>query len=189
MTTDHGQLTPNQRYKKAAIAGRCRLTRFARRSFDDYNALFFIKLLEHHLDYLALFCRHQFADVVSLDRELPMLFAAIDQHRKLHAAWPAKVYQLVERRADGAARIKDVIDENDIAVFNITRKVCAVHNGLGTYCREIVAVERDVKNSDRRTIAFEIRNLISHAFRERHTSAPNAHQIEIVGTMILFHNF
>src|SRR6266511_465812 len=40
-----------------------------------------------------------------------------------------------------------------------------------------------------RSITFEIGNLISHAFRQRHPSAPNAHQIEIAGTVVFFYNF
>ena len=45
-------------YKKAAIAGRCYSSRFGRRSLDDNNAFFLVKLFEHHFDNLALFGRH-----------------------------------------------------------------------------------------------------------------------------------
>src|SRR6266508_2558175 len=93
-TNDNGPLTTdiNRRYKKSGHCWPLLLTGFRWRSFDDYNALFFIKLLKHHLDYLAFFRRHQLANVVCLNRQFAMLFAAIDEHGKLHASGPAKVY-------------------------------------------------------------------------------------------------
>jgi hypothetical protein len=51
---------------------------FFRWSLNYHYAFFLVKLLEHHLNYLALFSRYQFADVVCLDGELTMLLATID---------------------------------------------------------------------------------------------------------------
>src|SRR5205807_3179522 len=55
--------------------------------------------------------------------------------------------------------------------------ICA-HRG------EIVAIERDVENSYRRPLAFQIRNLVRHAFGQRHAAAPDPNQIQISGAMV-----
>src|SRR6185503_14276837 len=106
-----------------------------------------------------------------------MLFAAINQYGELHAFGPAKVDQLIERRADSASRVKHIVNEHDVTVLNITRKVCAVNDWLGADSGKIVSIKGYVENANRRTIAFQIRNLVGHSFRERHPSAANSHQV------------
>src|SRR6185295_877515 len=104
------------------------------------------------------------------DWQLTMLFAAIDQDGELHAFGTAKVDQLIKRRADRASGVKHVVNEYDVAVFDIARKVGAVNNRLGADGRKIVAIQRDVENADRWTVAFKVRDLVGHSFRERHTA-------------------
>src|SRR5438477_4184522 len=51
---------------------------FCCRSLNYYDAFVFVKIGEHHLNYLALFRRHQLADVIRLDRQFTMLVTAVD---------------------------------------------------------------------------------------------------------------
>ena len=55
--------------------------------------------------------RQVLADVVGPDRQLAV--AAVDEDRELHARRPAVVEERVDRRADRAARVEDVVDEDD----------------------------------------------------------------------------
>src|SRR5215471_7573592 len=103
--------------KKAAA--RAASNRFCRDrwSLDDSHSFFAVEILEHHLDDFALLRRHQLADVVSLDRQLAMFLAAIDQYRQLYPARPAEIDQLVQRGADGPSGVKHIIDQDDVSAF------------------------------------------------------------------------
>src|SRR5207244_3587435 len=65
--------------KAASKAASCRS--FCCRSLYDYYSFVFVKIGEHHLYDFALFCRHKFADVIRLNRQLAMLVASINQNR------------------------------------------------------------------------------------------------------------
>ena len=51
---------------------------FGCRSLHDYDPFIFVKLRQHHFDYLTLLCRHKFADVVRLNRQFAVLVTTID---------------------------------------------------------------------------------------------------------------
>ena len=55
--------------------------RFVRGSLDNQHSLFLVKFLEHNFNNLALLCRYELTDVVRLDRQLSMLFTAVNEHR------------------------------------------------------------------------------------------------------------
>ncbi len=63
--------------------------------------------------------RHDRAEVVCLHRQFAA--AAVEQHREFHPGRPAEVEDLVQRRADGAAGVEDVVDQDDVLVLD--RKV------------------------------------------------------------------
>src|ERR1700752_1448558 len=111
---------------KKAACWPLRLRRVGR-PFDDYHSLFLIKLLEHHLDDLALLCGNEFADVISLNRQLAMFFAAIDQDCQLYPFRAAEVDQLIERGANRAAGVEHVVDQDDVAILDVAGKICAIN--------------------------------------------------------------
>src|SRR5258705_6089643 len=115
-----------------------------------------------------------------------MLFAAINQYCELHAFGPAKVDQLIKRRADGTSGVKHIVNQHDVTVLNVSGKICAVNYWLGADRGEIVAIQRDVENANRWSIPFKVRDLVGHSFRERHASAAYSHQIQIAGAVVFF---
>src|SRR6185295_2615000 len=117
-----------------------------------------------------------------------MLFATINQYCELHAFRPAKVDQLIERRADGASGVKHIVNEHDVTILNVSGQICAVNDWLGADRGKIVAIQRYVENPNRRAIAFKIRDLIGHSFSERDTPAAYSDQIQITGAVVFFHN-
>src|SRR5438132_5890325 len=117
-----------------------------------------------------------------------MFLAAIYKHGQLHAPRPAEVDQLVERRTYSSTSVKDVIDQDDAAAFDVSGKFSAVNDRFGANCRTIVAIKRDVHDANGRTDTFEIRDLVGHALGQRHTAPSDADEIEIVCAVILFDN-
>src|ERR1041384_4081862 len=60
------QVPGTKQSTKKAACWPLRLRRL-RRSLDDYHSFFLVKLLKHHFDDLALLCRNEFTDVISLN--------------------------------------------------------------------------------------------------------------------------
>src|SRR5258705_8997685 len=129
--------------KKAAIGAALRCS-FCCRSFHNYDAFVFVKIIEHYFYDLALFRRHQLADVISLDRQFPMFVAAINQDRQLHTPRPAKIDQLVERSPHRAPGVKNVINQNDAAAFTIAGQSSATDNRLGPHRPTILTTQTQV---------------------------------------------
>jgi len=118
-----------------------------------------------------------------------MFLAAVDQHRKLHAARAAKIDQLIESRANGAAGIKHVVDQDDVAILDVAGKFCAIDYRLGADSRKVVAIERDVEHADGRPVTFEVRDFIGHALGERHAAAANADEKQVARAVVFFDHF
>ena len=54
---------------------------------------------------------------------------------------PFEVEELVDRRADAAPRVEDIVDENDRRTFDLEGQLGAFHLGLEARAAEVVAVE------------------------------------------------
>src|SRR5437870_8839256 len=69
----HPTLSQRERaYNKKAATWAASRCSFCCRSLNDYYSLVFIKISQHHFNDLALFRRHEFADVVRLNRQFTM---------------------------------------------------------------------------------------------------------------------
>ena len=95
--------------------------------------------------------RDALADVVGLDRELAV--AAVDEDREADRARPAEVDDAVERGADGAAGVEDVVAEDDRPSVQVEVDLRLLDQGLRRDRREVVAVERDVERADREALS------------------------------------
>src|SRR4029079_10351954 len=65
----------------------------------------------------------------------------------------------------------------------------AVHNGLRSDCGKVVAIKRDVEYADRWTIAFEVRDLLRHAFGKRHAASSDSNEKQVSGAGVFFDHF
>ena len=77
---------------------------------DEQDAVDLVDLDELHLDALAARGRQVLADVVGADRQLAV--AAVGEHGELDARGPAVVEERLDRGADRAAGVEDVVDED-----------------------------------------------------------------------------
>src|SRR6266568_3932760 len=78
---------------------------------DQKHPVDLVDLDELDLDALVARGRQVLADVVGADRQLAV--AAIDEHGKLDAVGTAVVEECLDRGANRAARVEDVVDEDD----------------------------------------------------------------------------
>ena len=143
----------------------------------NYDLFFLVVLLQHNLDDFGVTGLHFLADIISLDGQLAM--ASIDQHRKLDTSRPAKIDQLIHRRANGPAGVEYIVHEDDRAVGDVCRNVSFIHDGPWSDRREIITIESYVELSGWRTLALELLDLVSYFFGKRNTSASNTHEQQI----------
>ena len=80
---------------------------------DEQDGVDLVHLDELHLDALAARGGQVLADVVGPDRQLAV--AAVDEDGELDARGPAVVEERLDRGADRAAGVEDVVDEDDRA--------------------------------------------------------------------------
>src|SRR5215831_18982377 len=118
-----------------------------------------------------------------------MFIAAVDQHRQLHSSRPAKIDQLIHRGTYRPPGVQHIIDQHDGSSFNVTRQLRTADDRLSAHRRKIVAVQSDIQDADRRSDAFELRDLIGDPVSQRHTTTPNADQNQLVDAMIFFDYF
>ena len=101
----------------------------------------------------------------------------------------AALDQLIECGANRATGVEHVVDQNDVAVFDVAGKICAIDDWFGSNGREVVAIEGDVEYADRRSIAFEIGDLLRHAFGEWDAATSDSDKKQVACAVILFDDF
>ena len=101
--------------------------RFLLWSWDEHDLVDLVHLDELHLHALAACGGQVLADVVGADGQLAV--AAVAEDGEPDGAGPAVVEQRLDRRADRAAGVEDVVDED--AVFPSSGKSSRVARTTG----------------------------------------------------------
>ena len=122
-----------------------------------------------------------------LNRQLAM--AAVDQHQKLHARRPAVIEQRIERGANRAAGVQDVVDQNNVLALHRKRDVGRAHHRLDIDGRQVVAVQVDVQDAGRNLTAFECLDLSRQPLRQRNAPAADADERELIEVLGLLEYF
>ena len=116
---------------------------------DEHDLVDLVDLDELHLDALVARGRQVLADVVGPDRQLAV--AAVGEHGELDARRAAVLEQRVDRGADRAAGVEDVVDEDHGAPLELEVELRVADDGLRAPRRlaaadvDVVAVEGDVE--------------------------------------------
>src|SRR5258706_3421886 len=87
------------------------------------------------------------AEEVGADRQLPSV--ARGEHCEAHRARPAEIEELVQRRADRAARVQHVVDQDHLAAVDGKRNLAAPRFAVQPDAAEVVAVQRHGEESER----------------------------------------
>jgi len=83
---------------------------------------------------------------------------AIDQSKQLHAARASMIEERIECGPDGAARVENIIDKNDISPVYIKTQIARVEDGANIFrCEIIPGKKTDVPVLQHRPYAFRYR--------------------------------
>ena len=116
--------------------------------------------------------REVLADVVGPDRQLAV--AAVGEHGELDARRAAVLEQRVDRGADRAARVEDVVDEDHRAPLELEVELRVAHDrlaaprSLAVANVDVVAMEGDVELAEVELDAGALLDQAAQALGERH---------------------
>src|SRR2546425_3964800 len=79
-------------------------------SLHDQHFILAVQFSHLHLDHLFRVGGNRLADHVGVDRQLAM--AAVDEHGEHHRLRTSEIDESIQRRADGAAGVEHVVDQN-----------------------------------------------------------------------------
>ena len=142
-----------------------------------------VDLDELHLDPLVPRGRQVLADVVGADRQLAV--APVDEDGELDAGGPAVVEERLDRRADRAAGVEDVVDEDDRAPFEREVELrraderLRVERGLAAADAHVVAIEGDVDGAELGRFAGALLDQAREALRERDAARLDADERDL----------
>ena len=137
-------------------------------------------------DAFVLRGRDILADVVSTDWQLAM--AAVDEDGELDSLRTAHVDEGVKRGTNRTTRVEDVIDEDDMLARDVDGELGLVDDGLIGERGEIIAVERDVEDADRRFLALDSLDFFRDALGDGDAARADADEDDVVHAFVLFEN-
>src|SRR5262249_22163528 len=150
----------------------------------EQNLVDFVHLDELHLDALGARGRKVLADVVGADRKLAV--AAVDEHRELDARGAAVVEERLDRCADRAPRVEDVVDEDDGAAvereveLRLADERLGVQRSFAAAHLHVVAIEGDVDGAELGRLAGALSDQPCKALRERDAACLDADECDAV---------
>ena len=109
---------------------------------DKHDALFLVDLAQPHFDNFGGAGLHAAADVLCFDGHFAM--AALDKNAERDAPRAPQVEKAVHGGADGAAGVKDVVNEDQVHIVHAEGNVGRLQHGMGRNLGEVVAIESDV---------------------------------------------
>src|SRR5215204_1480886 len=183
----------DSRCRRSVGAGGSRSSRITRMSAmrfllgagDEQDLVDLVHLDELHLDALVPRGRQVLADVVGTDGKLSM--AAIREAGELDARRPAVVEECIDRRADRAAGVEDIVDEDDGAALERELELRRAEDRLGVARwlaatdLDVVAVEGDVQRAEIELSSGEILDQAAEPMRQRDAArldADERHSVE-----------
>jgi len=110
--------------------------------------------------------------------------AAVDEDEQLNAPGAALIEERVERGADGATGVEDVVREDDVTAVDVEANVTLFDDGARTGGGEVVAVEADVEDSGVDGGLLDGLDELGEALGERHAAALDADEAEVGAAVV-----
>jgi hypothetical protein len=147
---------------------------------NEQDAVDLVHLDELDLDALVAGGGQVLADVVGADGQLAV--AAIGEDGELHAVGAAVAEERLDRRADRAAGVEDVVDED--ACHSLEREVerrrayerLGVAGWLASTDVDVVAVKRDVELAEGDLVPAQVGDPAAQPLGERHAAGVNPNE-------------
>jgi hypothetical protein len=155
-------------------------------AFDDEHLFIVVDFTQLYFNYFAAAGLHGPSYEGSFNGKFAM--PAIDQGKQLHAAWAPMIEERIERSPDGAARVENIIDENDVSPIYIKTKVARVEDGAYIFRCEIVPVKTDVQDSNIDRMLLDTVNQRGQPFGQRNAAPLHANQAKVFSAIILLDN-
>ena len=152
----------------------------------DRDLVDVVELLDADVDALAARGRQVLADVVGADRQLAV--AAVGQDGELHLRRAPVVEQRLDRGADGAARVEDVVDDDDRPAVDAEVQPAGVHDRRLGARADVVAVEGDVELAQRDVVLEQIAQQALQALGEDRPATVDAHEGDAVSGIVVLHD-
>jgi hypothetical protein len=129
---------------------------------------------------------HGAADVLGFNGHFAM--AAIDEDAKGHALGTAQVEEAVHGGTDGAAGVKDIVDEDQVHGIHGESYVGRLEDSLWSDFGEVIAIKRDIECADGNFNAIDATHGLSDTFGQRYTATTDADESEILCAAALLDN-
>src|SRR3989440_1961079 len=174
-TTSAPSGTPTNARPSSNTSAACVLAR------NDHRLVDSVLFLHQDLDALGVGRRHVLADVIGADRQLPM--AAVDEHRELDRARPAKVHHRVHRGARCPAVVDHVIDQDHhlaVDLWHLAHRLATI----GRPKVKVVAMQRHVETAERDVALFHPRQDGGQALGQDVAFAHDADDHDVIDTSV-----
>jgi hypothetical protein len=125
-------------------------------AFDDEHLLVVVDFTQLYFNNFAAAGLHGSSDEGSFNGKFAM--PAIDQSKQLHAAGASMIEERIESSPDGAARVENIIDKNDISPIYIETQIARVEDGANIFRCEVIPVKTDVQYSNIDRMLFDTVN-------------------------------
>lgn len=112
--------------------------------------------------------------------------SAVDEDGELDHFGSTEIDNGIERRADGATGVKNVVDEHNDFAGDVGENVGRTDYGLRLQSGEVVAIESDVENAESGFATFGFFDCLSEALSDGHAAGSDADQNDIVDAAIAF---
>ena len=113
-------------------------------------------------------------------RDKSQVMPPVDQRQQLHPRGAAMVEQRIQRGADGAPRVQDVVHQDDVLPGDRKRNIGGIHHGLVRDRGKIVAIKSDIQNPHREFAPLEALDLAPQPLRQRNTAAADTDENQLV---------
>ena len=98
------------------------------------------------------------------------------------------IEERVECGPDGAARVENIIDKNDVSPIYVKTQIARVEDGANIFRCEIIPVKTDVQYSNIDRVLFDTVNHRGQPFGQRNTAPLHANQAEVFSAIVLLDN-
>jgi hypothetical protein len=111
---------------------------------------------------------------------------AVNQDAQADPPRASKIEETVHGGADRTPGVKNVVDDDQVAIVHGKIDLGTLERGLRTDCGKIVAVERDVQNTHRNIRLRKAPNRFHQAVRQSNSAAPDPDESEVLCAATLF---
>jgi hypothetical protein len=115
--------------------------------------------------------------------------ASVEKDREPDSARPSIIEQTMDCRSNRTARVKNVIDQDDVSRFDFERNRARADFRIRQRRGRIIAVKRNVNRTYRYLATLGPTNLVRQSSRYRNTAPPNSDDSEMLSATGTFHDF